>query len=111
MTPLTVKRERFLCDEPSVRLGGLASNTSRLGWLSRQRATLNTARPIFQETKLFAEWTAPDVPLDLQVQLAQLQLELARLERHWGEEARWGDIGDVMEAWTSRLLDASGLTR
>lgn len=103
-------QRRYQQDEPAVRLGGLASNLSRIAWYA-QRENRDATVPLFRESKYFTEWAAPSCALDQQLLLAELQLQLARWERGWGHRISASTIAGEAQAWSARLLASSGLER
>ena len=76
-------RERFLRDPLPIRLGGLAADLARIASFSENPANRRAVASLLEEGKYFAEWIAPDAPLDTQAALAELQILLAVWERSW----------------------------
>lgn len=101
-------QKRYQQDEPAVRLGGLASNLSRIAWYA-QWDHLEATGPLFRDSKYFTEWAAPSCSLDQQLLLAELQRQLARWERGWGHRISASTIAGEAQAWSARLLTSSGL--
>jgi hypothetical protein len=70
---------------------------------------------LLEESKFFIEWTALDAGLDLQAELVELQVELARWQQSWSKI--WADsvqrtaIVEQASDWSKRLLEMSGLLR
>ncbi len=108
MKDVAALKARYEQDEPAVRLGGLASNLSRIAWFADQ-AKLAHATPVFRESKYFAEWAAPGCSADLQGLLAELQVELALWERRWERGSQPSRIAQDAQHWSATLLEASGL--
>jgi hypothetical protein len=106
-------RKRYLKDELPVRLGGLAANLARVCSFADRPAHGDVVRNVVEESKFFVEWSAPDAALDQQVDLVDLQLQLARWNRHW--DAIWQDsegrraLADQARVWSERVLKMSGL--
>ena len=100
---------RYQRDEPSVQIGGLASNLSRIAWHAG-RGSQESAIPLFRESKYFTEWAAASCSsVDQQGVLAELQLQLALWERGWGERLSPSTIAQEAQQWSIRLLETSGL--
>ncbi len=76
-------RERFLRDPLPIRLGGLAADLARIASFSENPANHRAVASLLEEGKYFAEWIAPDAPLETQAALAELQVMLAVWERRW----------------------------
>jgi len=101
-------KARYERDEPTVRLGGLASNLSRIAWCA-QRSDHAAVGSLFRETKHFTEWAAPQCSVEQQALLADLQLQLAMWERGWGHRLSPVTIAEEAQRWSAKLLNASGL--
>jgi hypothetical protein len=108
-------RERYLRDELPVRLGGLAANLARIKSFSDHADHRDVVERLLEESKFFIEWTVPDAGLEVQAELVELQLQLARWQRQW--ETLWADpvqraaaVGQAQE-WSKRVLERSGLLR
>ena len=76
-------RQRFLRDPLPTRLGGLASDLARIASCAENPANRDAVASLLEESKYFAEWAAPDAPLETQTVLADIQLALAVWERGW----------------------------
>ncbi len=106
-------RERFLRDPPLRRLGNLAANLARIGSFSDNPAHEAALGRLLLESKYFIEWSALEVPLDLQASLAELQLQLSL----WGrglpgtlsDATRRNSMAAAASNWSRRLLESSGL--
>ncbi len=100
----TALKSRYLSDPPEVQIGGLASNLSRLGWFMRRTTSIEKLQPIIRESKYFTEWAADNASPDVQGVLAEIQLELAILERKMTRgESPLGYI-EHADSWTAKLL-------
>lgn len=71
-------QERYLRDPLPVRLGNLASNLTRIASCSQRPSQLETVLSMLDESKHFIEWTGPEAAVEVQPELARLQVELAR---------------------------------
>lgn len=115
MKDWTTIRDRYLHDELPVRLGGLAANLARIKSFSDHPDHRDAVESLLEESKFFIEWTTPDAELDLQAELVELQIQLARWQQSWSNiwadsEQRTGVV-EQASAWSERLLKISGLLR
>lgn len=110
MTNLEVRRERYLKDSVSKRLGALAANLARLSSFSKGSPNLKIIESLLGETECFIEWTALDLPIAIQERLIQLQIQLAvyayRLKQGKNE---FQALSDEFQKRSDELLTASGL--
>lgn len=115
MKDWTAVRERYMVDESAVRLGGLAANLARIKSFSDHSDHRDVVESLVEESKLFIEWTAPDVRPEAQAELARLQLQLALWQIQW--EKIWTDpkeraaLAEKAQEWSNRVLAMSGLLR
>ncbi len=113
MRDWTAIRDRYLRDELSVRLGGLAANLARIKSFSDHPDHRDAVENLIEESKFFIEWTALDAELDLQAELVELQVQLARWQHSWLNI--WADpvqrtaIAEQASARSEQLLEKSGL--
>ena len=102
-------RQRFLQDPLPRRLGSLAADLARIASFAKDPRDREVVASLLEEGKWFAEWMAPDAPLETQVVLADIQLALAVWERRW----RSGTPDHMMRTEARRksdeLLALSGL--
>jgi len=105
-------QERFLKEEPRMKLGHLASDLARIASLFGINEELDTVKTIIQEGKFFAEWTAPEVELEIQVLLAEIQSFLTQTELAW--DSLWRQPGHresvarQCRLWSDELLKKAG---
>ena len=115
MRDSTVVKERYLRDPLPVRLGGLAANLARIKSFSAHTDHRNVVESLLEESKQFIEWSVPDAGLELQVELLDLQLQLARWQRAWptiwADQVQRAAVAEQAGAWSERVLKASGLLR
>jgi hypothetical protein len=115
MRDLLSIQERYLRDTLPVRLGGLAANLARINSFSGHPDHRDVVESLLDESKQFIEWNVPDAKLDLQVELLELQLQLARWQRGWttiwADPMRRSGVAEQAGAWAGRVLEASGLLR
>jgi hypothetical protein len=106
-------RERYLRDELSVRLGGLAANLSRMKSFVHHEANRDALETLMQESQLFIEWTAAEASIDVAAELVELQVQLARWRYRWpgiwADPAQRRQVGEQAGAWSQRVLTLSGL--
>ena len=115
MRDWTTVRERYLRDELSVRLGGLAANLARIESFSGQEGDIDVVESLLDESKFFIEWTAADADIDTAAELIELQLQLAGWQRRWRsicrDRAQMLRIAEAARVWSDRVLDIAGLGR
>jgi len=113
MKDRNVIRERYLRDELSIRLGGLAANLARVKSFSDHPDHRDIVESLLDESKFFIEWTALDAEPELQADLVELQLRLACWQRSWvdiwADPARRAAVSEQANTWSERLLKISGL--
>ena len=115
MTDWTKIRERYLRDEPPVRLGGIAANLARIASFSDNARHKMPVTGLVVESQHFIEWMVPAVELGMQERLVDLQIELARwrarLEREWEDESVRREIAAQAKRWSHAVLEMSGLVQ
>lgn len=113
MSDLASIRERYLRDEPRVRLGGLAANLARIASFSDHEKHKDPVRDLIVESEHFIEWTARDTELETQAELVSLQLELARwrarLDADWSNEGVRREMAARAHQRAGEVLALSGL--
>jgi len=106
-------RERFLRDEVTVRLGGLAANLSRIKSFANNENNKAVVESLIDESKHFIEWTAQETEIDTAAKLVELQVELAlwhiKLDKAWLDTDQRKKISEQSNAWSQQILVASGL--
>ncbi len=113
MKDMQAKKERFLRDSISIRLGGMAANLARIKSFSNNSANESAVFDLFEETKYFIEWTANETEINTASELAELQLQIAIWQRNW--ESNWSSsenrkvVASRSAAWSRKLLERSGL--
>jgi len=106
-------RDRFMRDNLSVRLGGIAANLARIRSFSDHPEHRYVVETLLDESKFFIEWTAPSAGIELQVELVELQLQLARWHRSWADI--WADqvqrkaVAEQAHYWSKRVLEMSDI--
>lgn len=104
-----ILRARYERDDPTIQLGGLASNLSRIEWFGHRAASRREVASLFRESKYFTEWAACRCSLEQQGLLAELQVQLAIWERGWDTQLSPLHIAAEVQQWPGKLLEASGL--
>ncbi len=113
MTNLEQIKQRYMQDEVAIRLGGISANLARIDSFSRHSANKAAAYYLLDESKYFIEWTAAHTDPDRAAELVELQVSLARWQRHW--DAIWdtpvlrSQIAQMARTWSDHILEASGL--
>ncbi len=112
MNDLESIRQRLMREEPKRRLGHLAADLLRIANFI-ESGSANEAKPIFRESKWFAEWIAPDVDLETQQFLAATQSFLALKEIQWpiwiSDPEQVHSTASTIRLWSDDLLQKSGL--
>jgi hypothetical protein len=110
---LDARKERYLRDPLPVRLGNLASNLARIKSIATQPDLGEAAKRVIRESKHFVEWAGKDADLQVQIELVELQRQLARWQFKWNEI--WNDLerraglAEQAGVWSEKILDHSGL--
>jgi hypothetical protein len=113
MRDWTAIRERYLRDDLSIRLGGLAANLSRIKSFAAHEASREAVESLIDESKFFIEWTAAQAESHAAAELVELQIQLARWQHNWA--GIWADpiqrrqIADQSRIWSKRVLEISGI--
>ena len=102
-------RERYLRDPLPIRLGGLAMDLARIASCRDDPRNRDVIASLLEEGKWFAEWAAPDAPLEIQKKLAEVQLQLAFWQRRWATGRADSEMKGEAKRWSDVLLQLSGL--
>ncbi len=103
MIPLNDLKARFMKDPVSVRLGNIASDLLRASNLvGRSGASIESLNHVINEVKLFTEWTARDLEVDLQENILNLQRELA-------VSSKSELISQNLKKWADYFIKISGI--
>ncbi len=102
-------KSRYMQDGLDKRLGGIAANLIRIASFSVNPQNRQAVQTMLEETEFFIEWAAPDAPLNVQVFLVEVQLQLALWHRNW--PAIYSEIQnrEKLRQW-SRLVSEKVLT-
>lgn len=113
MKDWTTIRERFLSDDISVRLGGLAANLSRIKSFANNEKNKALVESLIDESKHFIEWTAQETEIEIAAKLVELQVELAlwqiKFDDAWLDTNQRKKISEQSNVWSQQVLMASGL--
>lgn len=113
MSNLEQGRSRYLQDNLSIRLGGLAANLSRIASFSKHDGVGEVVSSILLESRWFIEWTASEFEISKAAELVDLQRQLALwdLESHqnWHDETWRNMLAENAKQWSQRILEMSGL--
>lgn len=113
MKDWTVIRARYLRDNLAIRLGGLAANLARIASFSDHVDHKSAVRDLLVESEYFIEWLAPDASLEVQAELVNLQVQLARwivrLEQDWLDVGIRHQMASLAKQWSHEMLERSGL--
>jgi hypothetical protein len=114
MKDWTAIKERYMRDDLSVRLGGLAANLSRIKSFAGNESNRSVVESLIEESKYFIEWTAREAEVETAAQLVELQLELVRwqfkMPQSWPDANHRKQIADKSALWSKQVLASSGLT-
>ena len=104
-------RDRYLRDPLPLRLGGLAADLARIASFAENPKNHKVVESLLEEGKWFAEWAAPEAPLEVQEKLAEVQLQLALWQRRWTTGRADPDMKGEAKRWSDVLLELSGLVQ
>ena len=106
-------RARYLRDETSTRLGGIAANLARVNSFSQYHEGRTAVESLLDETAHFIDWAGPELDIETAIELAGLQRQLVRWHRHlddvWSDPTLRHDLANSARAWSDRILELSGL--
>lgn len=103
-------RNRYLKDSFPKRLGALSANLARIASCSKRVKDTKVIKGLLQESEYFIEWTVPDIPVDLQEKLVELQIWLGVwLYRFNRGKNGFEQLAKESERWSEEILGASGL--
>lgn len=114
MIPAT-RCERYLKQNISTRLGGVAADLARVVSASKIPAVAAVG-DLLEESRWFIEWTAPDLlpdRVDDAARLVDIQRGLTHWRWTWGEAqrdpAQRAKLAEQARAWSDEVLAMSGL--
>lgn len=109
-------QERYLKDNLSVRLGGLAADLSRIASFLDDPKSSPAISGLIQESRWFVEWSAPDLLPD-RIDDAAALVDIQRKLTHWywgwneaqNDPAQRAQLAEQAQAWSDQVLEMSGL--
>jgi len=106
-------RIRYLQQDTARRIGGLAANLARVASFADNPNNFKAVETTLEESKFLIEWIAPDLPLDVQTKLLELQIQLSLWHLKFPEISQNPELLKKMitqaSAWSKELLKLSGL--
>jgi hypothetical protein len=102
-------RKRYLQDEWPRQVGNLASTLARLSSRVGDARYDQVVANLLREGALLMDWCAPNVPLELAVDLAGMQRELILWRQIWPQASVRALLAFRARAMSDRLLEAAGL--
>jgi hypothetical protein len=112
---IDARKERYMRDPLPVRLGNLASNLARIKSTATRPELGDAAKRVIRESKHLVEWAGENADLQVQIELVELQRQLARWQFKWAEI--WNDIekrnsiAEQAGVWSQKILERSGLLK
>jgi hypothetical protein len=105
-------QQRFLKENPLMRLGHLSSDLARIASFMEIPNEEQATRSVIQESKFFAEWAASEVDLETQMLLAEIQGFLTQMEKAWNSSYKnsiWQkNCAQRLRNWADELLKRAG---
>ena len=113
MKNLEAIRTRYLQQDSARRLGGLAANLARIASFADNPNNFKAVETLIEESKFLIEWIAPDLPIEIQTKLIELQIQLSLWHLKFPEirqnpESLKNMISQA-SAWSKEILKLSGL--
>jgi hypothetical protein len=106
-------RQRYLKDNLSIRLAGIAANLLRISNFSKHAGHYEVVTSIVKESKWFIEWTAAELQAEQAAELVHLQVLLALWElqsqNNWSIENWRSSLSSQAKEWSARIFKMSGL--
>ena len=107
------KKPRYKQDPSNIQLGGIAANLARVRSFGRDPDNNKSVIFLLRETRFFIDWAAPDVSLEIAIELRDLQRLITRWliawEHIWTDEIERETVLQTAKDWSDRLLARSGL--
>lgn len=105
-------RESFLKADSKMRLGHLASDLLRIASFIEKGMDFQAIKSVMEEGAFFAEWAAPQVDLDIQMLLAEIQGYISQKQLEWDSYSAnvesMEDIKRQLRFWSNELLKRAG---
>lgn len=107
------RRERFLRDPLSRRLGGLAATLGRISSSALRSTDPAIVASLLEEAKYFIEWTAAETEPEIAAQLVHMQRMISLWQRAWAEASQNAKqrllLSVQAKEWSDQAVDFSGL--
>jgi hypothetical protein len=109
ITNYAQRREKYTRQSVPRRLGNLSSNLNRIATYSDGSFCKESIFELIRESQYFAEWTIADTPLEIILNLVEMQRQLARWKVHW--DKTWEDPEQKLrmqhdaKQWSDKLID------
>ncbi len=114
MIPLP-RRERYLQQDVSTRLGGLAADLARVTSASMIPAVA-AVQDLLEESRAFIEWSVPDLlpsRTEEAARLVEIQRGLTSWYHKWNQihndQKECEHLSALAQAWSDEVLKMSGL--
>lgn len=113
MNNLEERKDRYLKDSLSIRMGGIAANLARVGSFVAFPQGKVAVGGLLEESKYFIEWTAAEFDIDTAVELVDIQRKLIRwqssIDKFWDDEVMRKAVGAEAAGISELLIKRSGL--
>ena len=112
MEQLEEIKNRFLQEDPKMRLGHLAADLLRIATFI-ETGSSSQVKPIIYESKFMAEWAAGEADIEVKGLLSEMQSFLALREHQWPawchDSVSCTKTSVTARLWSNKLLKRSGL--
>lgn len=109
----SILKLRFIQDTVPVRLGNIAVHLNRINSWLENPDNGNLLYSMIKETRLFIEWTTPDMEAEQATQLNHLERYLARClsdwDKIWNDAEQKNKLSEEVSNWSEKVLQISGL--
>lgn len=110
---LKERKERFMRDSESIRMGGLAANLARIRSFSENDDNGTVVYHLLEESKYYIEWAGLEMDVNSVTQLVELQRRISswqlRFDTLWEDKVRRRMLAKASAHWSSVILSKSGL--
>lgn len=107
------RRERFLRDPISIRLGGLATELARISSSAKRDQGATVVPRMLEESQWYIEWTAPETDPEVAAELVDIQRMIALWRKAWPEAQKHRPqrllLSVQAKKWSDQILGYSGL--
>jgi hypothetical protein len=111
MTTYNIEQAQFQKHDIPTRLKHLAAHLNKIKLVSTETTQPDEAKSLIRESQYFIEWTAPEMEIDIAVELVDLARALSRWKLNW--ESIWCDsaaltqVAIEAESWSQRVSQMS----